>query len=128
MENDIIKSAIDLVTPVMEGSIIIAAEYVKLCGRNTITGKDTQYALKYCTRNMVGKHIGTMFPELQGETDSDEDDIEEVDEEESPFVRYTGPFNQLVHDIHQAVDTWAEWVPSNMTESLLKGAVEQTQE
>lgn len=65
MENDIIKAAMDIVTPVMEGAIIIAAEYVKLCGRTTITAQDTQYALKYCARNMVGKHIGTMFPELQ---------------------------------------------------------------
>jgi hypothetical protein len=44
--------------------------------------------MKYCARNMVGKHIGTMFPEIyEQESDSDEEDIEEVDEEDSPFVR-----------------------------------------
>ena len=87
MENDIIKTAMDLMIPVMEGSVIIAGEYVKLCGRDTITAQDTQYAMKYCARNMVGKHIGTMFPEIYEESDSDEEDIEEVDEEDSPFVR-----------------------------------------
>ena len=39
MENDIIKTAMDLMVPVMEGSVIIAGEYVKLCGRDTITAQ-----------------------------------------------------------------------------------------
>ena len=81
--------------------------------------------MKYCARNVVGKQIGTMFPELQDDTDSDEDDIQEVDEDESPFCRYTGPFNQLVSDIHQAVDTWDQWEPSNMTERMLKASIDK---
>jgi hypothetical protein len=126
MENDIIKTATDLMVPVLEASIIIAAEYVKLCGRDTITGEDTQYAMKYCARNLVGKQIGTLFPELQGDSDSeDEDAIEEVDESESPFSRYTGSFNQLTEDIHQAVDTWDTWEPTNMTECMLKGSIDK---
>jgi hypothetical protein len=84
--------------------------------------------MKYCARNMVGKHIGTMFPEIyEQESDSDEEDIEEVDEEDSPFVRYSGPFNQLVEDIHQAVDTWATWEPTNLTETMLKNAIDKAE-
>jgi hypothetical protein len=125
MEDEIIKTAMDLLTPVLEGSIIVAGEYVKLCGRSTITAQDTQYAMKYCARNLVGKHVGTMFPELQDETDSDEDDIEEVDEDDEPFVRYSGPSDKLADDVHQAVDTWDDWEPLNPTEALLKAAVDK---
>jgi hypothetical protein len=124
MESEIIKTAMDLLTPVLEGSIIVAGEYVKLCGRRTITAQDVQYGMKYAARNVTGKHIGTMFPELQG-SDSDESDIEEVDDDDDPFVRYTGPSNQLVDDVHQAVDTWDEWEPQNPTEVLLKAAVDK---
>ena len=127
MEETIIKTAMDLLTPVLEASIIIAAEYVKLCGRGTITAQDTQLAMKYCARNMVGKHIGTMFPELQDSDDSsdEEDSIEEVDEDDEPFVRYSGvPINQLAIDIHEATDTWSTWEPTNMTEKMLKNSID----
>jgi hypothetical protein len=124
MESEIIKTALDLLTPVLESSIIVAAEYIKLCGRSTITGEDTKYAMKYAARNVVGKCSGSLFPELQG-SDSDESDIEEVDEDDEPFVRYTGPPDKLADDIHQAVDTWDEWEPQNPTEKLLKAAIDQ---
>ncbi len=74
MESEMIKTAMDLLTPVLEGSIIVAGEYVKACGRRTITAQDVQYGMKYAARNVTGKHIGTMFPELQG-SDSDESDM-----------------------------------------------------
>ena len=126
MESEIIKTALDLLTPVLESSIIIAGAYVKLCGRSTITGEDTKYSMKYAARNVVGKCSGTMFPELQGsDSDSEDDSIEEVDEEDEPFVRYTGPPDKLADDIHQAVDTWDEWEPQNPTEKLLKAAIDQ---
>jgi len=125
MESEIIKTALDLLTPVLESSIIVAGAYVKLCGRSTITGEDTKYGMKYAARHVVGKHVGTMFPELQDSDDSDEDSIEEVDEEDEPFVRYTGPSDKLADDIHQAVDTWDEWEPTNPTEKLLKSAIDQ---
>ncbi len=124
MDEQIIKTAMDLLTPVLEGSLIVAAEYVKVCGRNVITSQDTQYGLKYAARNLVGKHVGTMFPEIYRDSDSEEDDVEEVDEDESPFSRYSGPQNKFVDDVHAAVDTWDEWDPGNPTEILLKNAVD----
>lgn len=76
---------------------------------------------QYLTASLTLTHLVS-----QGESDSDEDDIEEVEEDEEPFVRYSGPFNQLVDDIHQAVDTWDQWEPTNMTEMMLKGSVDAT--
>ena len=127
MEDAIVKAALDVLTPVLESAVIVAAEYVKCCGRNVITVKDTEYSLKYCARNVLGKHVGTMFPELQGsDSDSDVSDVEEVPDDECPFTRYSGPSTQFTDDVHRAVDTWDEWVPVTPTEILLKSAVDKT--
>ena len=121
---DFLKSAIDIVTPVLESSMILAAHYTKACGRNTVTAQDVKCSMRFCARELVGKHIGTLFPELQ---DSDEDsecsDVEEVDEDEEPFTRYEGLDPQLVA-VNQAYDTWSEWVPTSPIEKLLKNAVD----
>lgn len=123
MDNDIVETAIDLVTPVAEGSIVLAAEYAKACGRQSMTGEDVKYALKYCARNMVGKHIGTLFPE---DSDSDSDsDIEVVDEEDEPFTRYTGD-NQLMNEVNQAVDSWDSWEPTNPIECMLRESINKS--
>jgi len=127
MEQSFIQAALDILTPVMESSIIVAAEYVKLCGRSTVTMKDMEYGMKYSARNVLGKGTGTMFPELQGDSDEDSEgsDVEEVDDDDEPFARYTGPQVKLIDDIHDAVDTWDAWEPIGTAEILLKAAVDK---
>ena len=136
MENQIIQAATEIIQPVMESAIIVAGHYTKTCGRNTITSQDVQYALKYSARNLVGKHVGTLFPEDEDEEedesgDEDEsgsgedDSMEEVDEEEEPFVRYSGE-DSLMKDIHNAVDTWESWIPVSPIEIMLKDSVDKT--
>jgi histone H3/H4 len=128
MENEIVKAATDIIQPVFESSIVVAGHYAKACGRNTITSHDVQYALKFCARNLVGKHVGTLFPEDEddeSESESDEDEVVEVDEEEEPFTRYTGD-DKLMNDIHQAVDTWDQWIPESPIECMLKDSVDVT--
>ena len=83
------QSAIEIVTPVMENAMVLSGHYAKACGRDTILGKDIEYCMKYCAMHTVGDHIGSLFPEVYDSEESDQDDIEEVDEEE-PFVPYTG--------------------------------------
>ena len=124
MENQIIQAATEIIQPVMESAIIVAGHYSKTCGRNTITSQDVQYALKYSARNLVGKHVGTLFPEDEDE-DEDDDSMEEVDEEEEPFVRYSGE-DSLMKDIHNAVDTWESWIPVSPIEIMLKDSVDKT--
>ena len=36
------QSAIDVVRPVMEQSMVLAAEYAKACGRDMVVGKDME--------------------------------------------------------------------------------------
>ena len=121
---DILQNAIEIITPVMESAMILGAHYAKSCGRDTVTALDIKYAMRYCARNMVGKHLGTLFPELQDPSDSDESDIEEVDEEESPFTRYQVTDAQMLA-INEAHDTWDQWEPFSPIEQILKGAIDQ---
>ena len=86
------QSAIDVVRPVMEQSMVLAAEYAKACGRDMVVGEDLEYAMKYCAMNEVGKKIGTYFPEIYEESTSDEDEEDVIfDDEEIAFtpVSYT---------------------------------------
>lgn len=119
-----LKSAFDIVTPVLESSMILAAHYTKACGRSTVTAQDVKYSMRFCARELVGKHIGTLFPELQGSDSEDSgSDVEEVDEDEEPFTRYEGLDPQIVA-VNRAYDTWSEWEPTNPIEKLLKNAVD----
>lgn len=127
MEDQIIDTAINGFTPVMEAAVILAGEYCKACGRSTMTAEDVQYALRYSARNVTGRTQGTMFPELQDEDeDSDEEmsDIEEVDEEDEPFTRYQGDDPQMVA-INECYDTWHTWVPASPLEIMIKSSIDK---
>jgi hypothetical protein len=124
MEEQIIEVALNIIQPVMEGSMILAAEYAKACGRDYVTGMDVRYAMRYAAQNYVGKHSGTLFPELQeSDSDSDEDDIEVIEEdEENCFTRYTGD-DETMNKVNDSYDNWDQWEPTNMIEKMLQDAV-----
>jgi len=117
------NALIDILIPVLEKSMILAAEYSKACGRNTVLGEDMEYAIKYCAMYTVGQNIGSICPEIYDEESSDEEDIEEVDSSECPqFERYTGDeitFKQM----NEAYDRWETWVPQSPVEEMLKNAI-----
>ena len=127
MEEQIIKTATYIIQPVFESAIVLAGEYTKACGRNIITGEDVQYALKYCSINYVGRHIGTLFPEEEDSESEDESSESEsdADEEDDPFIRYTGD-DVLMNEINKAVDTWDSWIPGSPIEHMLKDSVDKT--
>jgi len=118
------KSMIDIIQPVMEKAMILAAEYSKACGRDTILPEDMEYAMKYCAMNTVGETIGSIMPEIYDEELSDEeDDLEEIDPEDCPdFARYSGTDPNFIM-VNEAVDRWDNWVPQNPTEQMLKNAI-----
>lgn len=116
-----VKSMIDIIQPVMEQSVVLAAEYSKACGRDVVLPEDMEYALKYCAMNLVGRTIGSIAPEVY-ETDDDSED-EEVDEEDCPqFERYSGDDPKYL-SINDAYDGWNDWIPQNPTEQLLKNTI-----
>jgi hypothetical protein len=125
MEDDYIKTAIDLITPVMEGAMIAAAHYAKACGRNTVTAEDVKYGMRYCAQTVAGKQVGTMFPELQDDDDDEADDIEEVDEDDEPFTRYSGD-DDIMNAMNKTHDEWDSWEPYSPLEKMLKSAIDNS--
>ena len=117
------ESAINIIQPILERSMVLAAEYAKACGRDMVVGEDLEYAMKYCAMNEVGKKMGTYFPEIYEDSsgDEDEDDVE-FDVEEIPFTRYTGREYKFVK-MNMAYDNWSTWEPKNPSELLLKNAI-----
>ena len=120
-----VEECISVITPVMESTAIYAGKYATACDRDFITGEDMKYAMRYCARTMVGKHSGSLFPEIYDDEESsdEEDDIEVMEEDEDHcFTRYTGD-DELMNDINKAYDTWDEWEPQSPVEQMLQDAV-----
>src|SRR5210317_2131189 len=125
MEQQYITSMIDIMTPVLEKSMLIACEYCKATGRDTVTAEDVEYATKYCAMNTVGDHIGSFFPEIYDnqEEDDDDDSLEEVNDDECPpFIRYSGDDSRFIR-VNEAYDHWNDWIPQSPAEEMLKNAV-----
>lgn len=120
------ESAINIIQPVLERSMILAAEYAKACGRDIVLAEDMEYAMKYCAMHEVGKKIGTHFPEIY-EEESSEDEIEiEEDDEDVPFTRYSGREYKFVK-MNMAYDNWNTWEPKNPSEQMLKNAIDSNE-
>lgn len=126
MVDQYMKSMIDIMTPVMEQSMILAAEYSKACGRDILLPEDLEYAMKYCAMNTVGQTIGSIMPEIYDEEISDEEDEDEQDEDEDEdlpqFVRYSGNDERFIF-VNRAYDRWDSWEPQSPVEEMLKNAI-----
>ena len=124
MEGQIIDSAVNIILPVMESAMVLAAEYSKACNRTFVTSDDVRYALRYCAINVTGRHVGPIYPEIyESDSASDEDDdLEIVDEAEGDFTRYEGD-KDLYNRVNEAFDNWDEWEPYSPIEKMLKDAV-----
>lgn len=129
---------VDILQPVLEVSVLLAAEYANACGRTTVFMQDFQRAIKYSAMNMVGKHIGSILPEFEEEIEvededddeeEDEDDIEFVDEEDldEVYTDYDGS-NDTFNAIKRVNDDWDSWVPQNPAEEFLKNAIDSNED
>ncbi len=117
------QALLGILLPVLERSMVMAAEYSKACGRNTVLPEDMEYAIKYCVMYTVGQNIGSLFPEVYDEESSDEEDLEEVPPEDCPpFERYIGD-DTTFRQMNEAYDRWEQWVPQSPVEEMLKNAI-----
>ena len=123
MAEQYIETMTNILLPVIERSTLLAAEYSKACGRDTLLPEDMEYAMKYCAMYTVGNTIGSTFPEIYEDSeDSEDEDMEVVDEDECPsFVRYSGS-DPILLQVNDAYDRWNDWIPQNPTEQILKNA------
>jgi hypothetical protein len=115
------QSAIDIFLPVMESSVVLAAHYANATGRDTVTAQDMCYGLMYAARTVTGKQIGSLFPEVYDESESDEE--EEDDEENEQWNRYEGTDDEHAIKMNDCADTWDAWKPESPAERALKNAV-----
>jgi hypothetical protein len=129
------QTAIDIFLPVMESSVVLAAHYAKACGRDCVTSQDMCYGMMYAARNVTGKQLGSLFPEVYEEEDSGEEEgsegsrLEDDDEEvESHWARYDGTDNEHALNMNACADSWDAWEPETPAERALKNAVNKAKE
>lgn len=126
MDEDLLRTADDLIRPVMESAVVLASHYCKKCDRDCVTAQDMDYAMKFCARNIMGKQMGTLYPEIYEEDEDEDEDDEEYDvvdaEDETPFSRYSGD-DELMNKVNECWDTWDQWEPQGPMEQLIKNAI-----
>lgn len=126
------QSAIELFLPVMESATVLAAHYSQACGRDCVVAKDMRYGMMYAARNVAGRHVGSLYPEVyndsgtesEGEALSDEGEEEEEEEDDPEWTEYEGTEDDMATKMNECARTWADWVPANPTEAALKSAVD----
>ena len=127
------QAAIEIITPVLEQSVLLAADYAKACGRDAILSKDFEYAIKYCAMNTIGQKIGSHFPEIYEEDSEEESDSEDpentlevVDENELEFTPNSGEDKKFT-DVNESYERWGDWEPKTPVEEMIKNAIDNNE-
>ncbi len=129
LEQSYLTTCSDLIKPVFEMAVVVAAKYCKATGRSCVTAKDMEYGLKFSARKVLGVQKESLFPEIYDEESSDSGESEDEDEStdsgesEEEFVRYEGD-DETLNIINEMYDTWEAWEPENPIGHSLKNAIE----
>ena len=121
----------DIFLPVMESAVVLAAHYCKAAGRDCVQGDDMRIGLMFAARNVAGKHLGTLYPEVYEDEDESGSDSgewvtdDEAELEEPTWTRYEGTDDEVARKMNECADTWDEWEPETPTERALKNAVDK---
>ena len=126
-------AALDIFLPVMESAVVLAAHYCKAAGRDCVQAEDMRIGLMFAARNVAGKHLGTLYPELYEEesdesrSDSDEDSgsWETVSDSELVWTKYEGTEDDVARKMNECAETWDAWEPETPAERALKNAVDK---
>ena len=128
------EAAMDIFLPVMESAVVLAAHYCKAAGRDCVQGDDMRLGLMFAARNVAGKHLGTLYPEIYEDEDEDEDEAdsdgdsgswETVSDSELAWTRYEGTEDEVARKMNECADTWDAWEPETPAERALKNAVDK---
>ena len=120
------NAAIELFLPVLESATVLAGHYAKACGLNCFTAQDMSYGLMYAARNIMGKHTGSLYPEVYDASDGESvtDEESDSDSPEDAWTRYDGP-DEMARNMNECADGWDHWAPDNPAERALKNAVDK---
>lgn len=142
---DVEGAAMEVFLPVMESATVLAAHYARACGRDIIMAEDMRIGLMFAARNVLGKQIGSLYPEIYEEDEDDEDEEfdpdnpdsdsgswETVSDSELVWQRYEETMgsepDEMALKMNQCADTWADWEPETPAERALKNAVNKQME
>ena len=117
----------DIFLPVMESAVVIASHYAKGCGRDTVLAQDMCFGLMFAVRNVTGKQIGSLFPEIYEDGDESQSDSDDSEAEDPEWTRYEGTDETLLK-VNECADSWEAWEPESPAERALKNAVEKAKE
>ena len=131
--DDFLNSAIEIFKPVMESATVLAAHYAKACGRDVVLSQDMHMGMMYAARNVTGRQVGSLFPEIyeEEETQSDSDQEsdsgswETVSDDELVWSKYEGTDDKTAIDMNACADSWALWEPETPAERALKNAIDK---
>ena len=126
----ILESALDIFRPVMESATVLAAHYAKACGRDVVLQEDMRLGMMYAARYVTGRQVGSLFPEIYQEEESQSDSEssaswETVSDSEMVWTRYEGTEDDQALKMNECADTWDAWEPQNLSERALKNAIDK---
>jgi hypothetical protein len=116
------EAADDIFRPVMESSVVLAGHYAKACGRSIITPKDISLGLMYAARNVAGKQMGSLYPEIYDEEEEEEEEEDDEEEDEEEWTEYTGEEDDLAAKMNECARTFEEWEPEEFYQKAIKSA------
>lgn len=133
--SEVLNSAIEIFKPVMESATVLAAHYAKACGRDVVLSQDMHMGMMFAARNVTGRHVGSLFPEIYEESQSDSDghgdseqdsesSWETVSDSELVWTRYEGQDEQALA-MNVCADSWDSWEPETPAERALKNAIDK---
>ena len=119
------EAALEIFLPCIESAVVLAAHYAKAAGRSSVNERDMQLGLMYSARNVLGNHIGSLYPEVYEDEEDEEDEDEEDEEDEEEWSAYEGTEDDIATKMNECAATWADWVPETPVEHALKSAVDK---
>ena len=117
------EAALDIFLPVIESATVLAAHYAKACNRDVVTAEDMSMGLMYAARNVIGKQIGSLYPEIY--EDEEEEEEEDEEEEEVEWKKYEGD-DDMAKKMNVCMETWGVWVPETPVERALKDSIDKS--
>ena len=121
LEESYLTICSNLIAPVLEMAVVVAAKYCTATGRTCITSTDMEYGMKFSARKVLGNQTESLFPDIYESGEDESEDEEETDEE--PFVRYQGD-DPTMCKINEMYDTWDSWAPDSPIGIYLKNAID----
>lgn len=116
------NEAAELMKPVWEAAVVVAAKYAKACGRDVFMAQDVAMGLMFATRRVLGVQTKSFFPHIYEPSAEEED--EPCDDDDVVWARYVGDDVEMLH-VNEVADGWDAWEPQSPAEKALKTAVDK---